>query len=238
MRLVTLGSLVESIRIDKSPTYNGRVKYTPERARAYQVRAERKERAELRLVERAFGVIPRGRVLDAPCGGGRVTMMLAGLGYKMTAADLSDAMLAITREKIAGSGLKIPVEPQDLGKADLGIASVREFASFVLAWLGYAVLSYHLASAMGRAEDWPRFVVLWNWSNLVQYLLMACALTPALFGAPPIIGQTGWVVAMGWSLWLQWSATRIGLVLPAGRAALMVAADMALGMVVLRLTAG
>ena len=127
---------------------------------------------------------------------------------------------------------------QDLGKADLGIASVREFASFVLAWLGYAVLSYHLASAMGRAEDWPRFVVLWNWSNLVQYLLMACALTPALFGAPPIIGQTGWVVAMGWSLWLQWSATRIGLDLPGGRAALLVAADMALSMVMLRLTAG
>jgi len=112
--LVTLGGLVESIRTDKSPAYNGRVKYTPEKARAYQVRAERKEKAELRLVERAFGVIPRGQVLDAPCGGGRVTLLLASLGYKMTAADLSDAMLEITRENIAANGLKIPVEKQDL----------------------------------------------------------------------------------------------------------------------------
>jgi len=114
VRIVTLGGLVESIRNDKLPTYNGRVKYTPEKARAYQVRAERKEKAELRLVERAFAIIPRGQVLDAPCGGGRVTMMLAGLGYKMTAADLSDAMLEITREKITANGLKIPVEKQDL----------------------------------------------------------------------------------------------------------------------------
>lgn len=105
---------MESTKTDKAPAYNGRVKYTPEKARAYQVRAERKERAELRLVERAFGVIPPGRVLDAPCGGGRVTLMLAGLGYKMTAADLSDAMLEITREKVAAGRLKIPVEKQDL----------------------------------------------------------------------------------------------------------------------------
>ena len=131
---------------------------------------------------------------------------------------------------------------QDQGKASLGIsgpgiATLRESAAFVLAWLGYAVLSHRLATAMDRAELWPLFVVLWNWCNLVQYLLMACALTPALFGAPPIIGQTGWVVAMGWSLWLQWSATRFGLGLPGGRAAMLVAADMALGMVVLRLTA-
>lgn len=127
---------------------------------------------------------------------------------------------------------------QDLGRASLGIASVREFASFVLAWLGYAVLSHHLAAAMGRAEDWPRFVVLWNWCNLVQYLLLACAMAPTLLGAPAIVGQTAWVVAMGWSLWLQWAATRIGLGLSAGRAALLVVADMALGIAVLRLTAG
>ncbi len=131
--MVTLAGLVESIRIDRSPTYNGRVKYTPEKARAYQIRAERKERAELRLVERAFGVIPRGQVLDAPCGGGRVTMMLAGLGYKMTAADLSDAMLEIAREKITACGLKIPVEKQDLeqlGYSDRHFDAIISFRLF------------------------------------------------------------------------------------------------------------
>ena len=96
------------------PAYKGRVKYTPEKSRAYQVRAERKERSELRLVERAFQIIPRGRVLDAPCGGGRVTLLLSRLGYEMTAGDLSDSMIEIAREKIAKAGLKIPVEKQDL----------------------------------------------------------------------------------------------------------------------------
>ena len=100
--------------MEKGPAYEGRVKYTAEKARSYQVRARRKEQAELRLVERAFKVIPRGRVLDAPCGGGRVALHLSGLGYEMTAADLSDAMIEIARENIAAAGRAIPVEKQDL----------------------------------------------------------------------------------------------------------------------------
>jgi ubiquinone/menaquinone biosynthesis C-methylase UbiE len=110
---VSLRPTVES-KAQANPAYKGRVKYTPEKARAYQVRADRKERSELRLVERAFQLIPRGRVLDAPCGGGRVTLLLASRGYEMTAGDLSDSMIEITREKIAEAGLKIPVEKQDV----------------------------------------------------------------------------------------------------------------------------
>jgi 2-polyprenyl-3-methyl-5-hydroxy-6-metoxy-1,4-benzoquinol methylase len=101
-------------KTETKPAYKGRVKYTPEKARAYQVRAEAKERSELRLVERAFKIVPRGRVLDSPCGGGRVTLLLAGRGYEMTAADLSDSMIEITREKVSAAGLKIPVEKQDV----------------------------------------------------------------------------------------------------------------------------
>jgi 2-polyprenyl-3-methyl-5-hydroxy-6-metoxy-1,4-benzoquinol methylase len=115
LRIVSLRATVDSAqRTEGTPAYKGRVKYTPEKARAYQVRAERKERAELRLVERAFQIIPRGRVLDAPCGGGRVTLLLAGLGHEMTAGDLSDSMIEITGEKIAEARLKIPVEKQDV----------------------------------------------------------------------------------------------------------------------------
>ncbi len=119
-----------------------------------------------------------------------------------------------------------------------GITAAREFASFILAWLGYAVLSYRLAGTFGCTPDWPRFIVLWNWCNFVQYLLILGAMVPSLAGAPAIIGQTAGIVAIGWSVWLQWSATRIALNLRGGQAALMVAADMTLGMVVLKLTAG
>ena len=160
-------------------------------------------------------------------------------GAFLISMEQPDELAARARHSFLAMLLCVPIflAIQDFGRPSLGMATLREFASFVLAWLGYAALSHQLAAAMGRSEEWPRFVVLWNWSNLVQYLLMACALAPALFGAPVLLGQTGWVVAMGWSLWLQWSATRIGLDLPAGRAALMVAADMALGMVMLRVTA-
>lgn len=118
---------------ETNPAYQGRVKYTPEKARAYQVRAEGKERSELRLVERAFQVVPRGRVLDAPCGGGRASLLLAGLGYEMTAADLSEPMIEITREKVAKAGLKIPVEHQDLEHltyADRHFDSILSFRLF------------------------------------------------------------------------------------------------------------
>ena len=133
---------------------------------------------------------------------------------------------------------------EEFGGPRLGIVVLREPATFELAlsfglsWLGYAVLSHLLAAKMERDEEWRCFLVLWNWCNLVQYLLAGCALVPGLLGAPPIVGQTVWMVAIGWSIWLQWSATRIGLGLSGGRAALMVAADIALGIVVQRLTVG
>lgn len=120
-------------KTETNPAYQGRVKYTPEKARAYQVRAEGKERSELRLVERAFQIVPQGRVLDAPCGGGRASLLLAGLGYEMTAADLSDSMIEITRENVAKAGLKIPVEHQDLEHltyADRHFDSILSFRLF------------------------------------------------------------------------------------------------------------
>ncbi len=97
--------------------YRGRVKYTEAAAKRYQVRKEGKHLAEMKLVDRAFSLIPKThRVLDLPCGGGRVTVHLGLQGYKMSSADLSDAMLAITRENVAKNGLKGTVEKQDIEK--------------------------------------------------------------------------------------------------------------------------
>ncbi|MCX8091664.1 MAG: class I SAM-dependent methyltransferase [Verrucomicrobiae bacterium] len=98
-----------------APAYRGRVKYDARTARRYQQRDPARHRAELRLVERAFAFVPvTHRVLDVPCGGGRLTVALAQKGYDVTAADLSDAMLAIARETIAAQGLRCPVEKQDV----------------------------------------------------------------------------------------------------------------------------
>lgn len=114
--------------------YRGRVKYTEATAKRYQVRKESKHLAEMKLVDRAFSLIPKThRVLDLPCGGGRVTVHLGLQGYKMSSADLSDAMLVITRENIAQNGLKGTVEKQDIEKltyADQHFDSLISFRLF------------------------------------------------------------------------------------------------------------
>ena len=100
---------------EDSITYKGRVKYDEERSRRYQKRKPTKHDAEMQLLERAFALIPRDhRVLDVPCGGGRVALYLAQKGYKVSAADLSDAMIQIARENFEKNGISAKVEKQDV----------------------------------------------------------------------------------------------------------------------------
>jgi 2-polyprenyl-3-methyl-5-hydroxy-6-metoxy-1,4-benzoquinol methylase len=114
--------------------YRGRIKYSEKSAKQYQVRKEGKNRAEMRLVDRAFSLIPKAhRVLDVPCGGGRVTVHLAKQGYNLSSADLSEAMLNLTRESVARNGLNCPAERQDIEKltyADRAFDTVVSFRLF------------------------------------------------------------------------------------------------------------
>jgi SAM-dependent methyltransferase len=97
-----------------SPAYRERIKNSIE-AERYQHRRPARDRAELRLVERAFRLIPKNhRVLDIPCGAGRVTLLLARLGYSVTASELSEPMIAATRENLARAGLTCPVHKEDI----------------------------------------------------------------------------------------------------------------------------
>jgi cyclopropane fatty-acyl-phospholipid synthase-like methyltransferase len=96
-------------------SYRGRTKYDEATARRYQVRKAGKHRAELRLVDRAFARIPTvHRVLDVPCGGGRVALHLAQKGYGVTCADLSEAMRTIARGNLEQAGVAGAVDAQDV----------------------------------------------------------------------------------------------------------------------------
>lgn len=113
--------------------YRGRVKYNQEAAEKYQVRKDGKNRAEMRLVDRAFALIPKSaRVLDVPCGGGRVTVHLSKRGYVVSSGDLSEAMLAIARESVAKAGLKCEVARQDIERLTHGDRSFDAIISFRL----------------------------------------------------------------------------------------------------------
>jgi SAM-dependent methyltransferase len=65
------------------------------------------EAAAWRAVLRRNLPEPGGRVLDSGAGTGAITILLAELGYRVTALDFSEAMLARAREKAVGRGLDV-----------------------------------------------------------------------------------------------------------------------------------
>ncbi len=116
-------------------------------------------------------------------------------------------------------------------------ALVTDLLGFVIGWVGFALLSHRLANALGRGVLWPRFIVAWNWCNLLQYLFLLFAAVPTILGMPGFIAETAWLAAMGWALWLEWFVTRLTLMLPGRTAAALVALDVAFGLLLVS-TAG
>ena len=95
--------------------YTAKNRYDEQKVKKYQHRKPARHRAEMRLVTRAFASIPRWhRILDVPCGWGRITAALAQEGYQITGADISTAMLAAAQETLDTAQLRCPIEYQDI----------------------------------------------------------------------------------------------------------------------------
>jgi SAM-dependent methyltransferase len=71
------------------------------------------EAAAWRAVLRRHLPDPDTRVLEAGAGTGSITLLLAELGYRVTALDLSEAMLARAREKLRGYEVEFVLGPAD-----------------------------------------------------------------------------------------------------------------------------
>jgi hypothetical protein len=106
----------------------------------------------------------------------------------------------------------------------------HDLAGYLIGWLGFAVLSHRLMRDFGRAALWPRFIAAWNWCSVVQYMLLVVAGLPPLLGLADWVGQTTWLVAIFWALWLEYFAARLTLQLTRVQAWAMVALDLALGL--------
>ena len=104
-----------------------------------------------------------------------------------------------------------------------------DLLSFGVGWLGFAVLSHRLVRVMGLAARWPRFITLWNWCNVVQYLLLVVFSIPGLLGAPALLDQASQLFGLGWALWLEWFAFRLTLGVGGLPAAGLVVLDVAIG---------
>lgn len=98
--------------MDTSPkeAYRARYKYDQDNEAVdyYKRRDLKKNVAELQLIDKAFALVPKHhRVLDLPCGGGRLCIHLEKQGYQMRGADLSDSMRSLARKNIAEAQLTV-----------------------------------------------------------------------------------------------------------------------------------
>jgi len=128
--------------------------------------------------------------------------------------------------------LRLAGEGWDAAAAFAPHGVLLAIAGYVIGWVGFALLSRPCARAIGKGEHWPRFLVAWNWCNVVQNLLLVGALPPDILGAPSWVGEAAWLVALGWALWLEWFATRLTLGVGAGVAAVFVGLDIMFGILV------
>ena len=117
---------------------------------------------------------------------------------------------------------------------DAGTTPAHDFAldllSYIIGWIGFALLSRPVVEAMGRAPRWPRFMVVWNWCNVVQYLLLVVAAVPGLLGAPGLVQQAASLIAIGWALWLEWFAIKLALEVSTLAALGLVGLDLSIGL--------
>jgi hypothetical protein len=129
----------------------------------------------------------------------------------------------------------------DWSQSATPLPQARGFAldllGYVIGWVGFALISRSIAAQLGRETLWPRFIAVWNWCNVVQYLMLVLADMPVLLGLPDWISQSAWLVAMGWALWLEWFATGLALEIPPLQAVGLVALDVLTGLLLVVLTA-
>ncbi len=121
--------------------------------------------------------------------------------------------------------------------AHAAIAFAWDLASYAAGWAGFALLSHMMAARVGLLDRWPRFIAIWNWCNVIQYLMLVVAALPTLLGLPDAVAQTAWLVAMGWALWLEWTAARLALGIRPLAAAALVGLDVTLGLMLVTLSA-
>ena len=111
-----------------------------------------------------------------------------------------------------------------------GRAFVAELLGYSVAWVAFALVSLALAQQWGRAGSWPRFICAWNWTNVVQYLVLLALAVPGALGLPAGYAQLLTLVGLGYAIWLEWFVTRTALGVDTGRAMLLVGADLILGL--------
>lgn len=70
--------------------------------------------AQVDGIERLLELAPGARVLDVPCGNGRMTFPLAEQGYRTTGVDFTQAFLADARGRALDAGVEVEFVERDM----------------------------------------------------------------------------------------------------------------------------
>lgn len=96
-------------------------------------RAEEQTRAEMGFIQRALGLPTGAKVLDVPCGGGRLSLELASFGYRVTGVDQSPQLVEAAR--MSADSRKLTVRWQQCDMRD--ISWDEEFDGAVCFWSSF-----------------------------------------------------------------------------------------------------
>ena len=124
-----------------------------------------------------------------------------------------------------------------LAWADTGIpvngpaSFVRYLLLFSVGWLLFVVVSHYLASTINKQDNWPRFVAVWSYCSVIENTLIALGELPKVLSAPAILTQAAQLVTIGWALWLGWYGIRLSLDTGKLTAAIFLAVDLTIGIV-------
>lgn len=112
----------------------------------------------------------------------------------------------------------------------LGRGLVHDMLVLAVGWLGFVLASHRVATLLQRTDRWPRFIVVWNWCNVLGNVLVLLGTLPGLLGAPTIIDEAAQLFSLGWALWIEWYAIRITLGVSAMGAVWLVMLDETIGL--------
>jgi cyclopropane fatty-acyl-phospholipid synthase-like methyltransferase len=83
-----------------------------------QVFSEEQTQAEADFLQKVLALAPPAKVLDVPCGEGRLSLALAALGFHVTGLDFSAAFLEEARRKASAKGMNINWKQGDMRRMD------------------------------------------------------------------------------------------------------------------------
>lgn len=113
------------------------------------------------------------------------------------------------------------------------VASVIfESMTYVIGWLLFPVIAWHLLIFFDRDDRYPRFVAAYNWTALVQNgAFLVVHLTLSMMGAPDEARALAGVLVLGYVLFYAWFVARTVLDISPGPAVMIVALDLVVALV-------